>query len=120
VLGLIAQYSPIFLLRFYMASTNVYIKSGDVHDMQAPTASTFTGAWMYKASPNTTIQVVATAAATVVIEVSNDGVNAIATALGTVTLAGAGSDGFVTNAPWKYIRARATANAGLVNVIMGS
>ena len=100
-------------------STNVFVKSGRVVDILAPNASaTLTGSWMFKDAPKSAIQVVATAAATVVFDVSNDGVNACATALGTVTLAGAGSDGFSTDAPWKYVRARITANSGTVNVLM--
>ena len=100
-------------------SANVFVKSGRVTDLvPAGTASTFTGNWMYKDAPKAAIQVVATAAATVVFDVSNDGVNAIATALGTVTLAASGSDGFTTDAPWKYIRARATANAGALSIYM--
>jgi len=96
----------------------VFVRSGRILDILAPTAAaTVTGSWMFKDAPKSTIQVVATAAATVVIDASNDGVNAIATVLGTVTLAGAGSDGFTTDAPWKYIRARVTANSGTVNVI---
>jgi len=102
-----------------MASTNVWIKSGSVKDLLAPDVSaTLTGNWMYKDAPGATIQVVATAAATVVFDVSNDGINPCSTSLGTVTLASAGSDGFATNAPWKYIRARITANSGTVNVLM--
>ncbi len=98
-------------------STNVFVKSGRVLDILAPTAVTPTGSWMFKDAPKSTIQVVATAAATVIIEASNDGVNACATPLATVTLAAAGSDGFTTDAPWKYIRARVTANSGTVSVI---
>jgi len=99
-------------------SQNVFVKSGRVTDILAPNASaTFTGDWMFKDAPKSTVQVVATAAATVIFEVSNDGLNAIATPLSTVTLAGAGSDGFTTDAPWKYIRARITANSGTVNAI---
>lgn len=99
--------------------SNVFVKSGRVTDLvPAGTTSTFTGNWMYKDAPKSSIQVVATAAATVVFDVSNDGVNAVATALGTVTLAAAGSDGFTTDAPWKYIRARATANDGTVSIYM--
>lgn len=102
-------------------SQNVFVKSGRVIDMLAPTASaTLTGAWMYKDAPKTAIQVVATAAATVVFDVSNDGVNAVATPLGTVTFTAAGSDGFTTDAPWKYVRARITANSGTVNVTMSN
>jgi hypothetical protein len=99
-------------------SSNVFVKSGRVTDILPVTAGTVTGSWMFKDAPKSAIQVVATGAATVVFDVSNDGVNAIATALATVTLAAAGSDGFTTDAPWKYIRARVTANAGNVNVLM--
>lgn len=99
--------------------SNVFVKSGYVRDLLAPTvAAAVTGNWMFKDAPGSAIQVVATAAATVVFDVSNDGVNAVGTTLGTVTLAAAGSDGFVTDAPWKYIRARVTANSGTVNVTM--
>ena len=101
--------------------TNVFVKSGHTIDLlPADTSGTPTGAWMYKDAPLSTIQVVATAAATVILEVSNDGVNPVATSLGTVTLAGAGSDGFVCNASWKYIRARVTANVGTVSVTMSN
>ena len=102
-----------------MGTQNVYVKSGYVKDIiPAGSTGTPTGAWMYKDSPNSAIQAVSTTAATIVIEGSNDGVNAVATALGTITLAGAGSDGFVTSAPWKFIRARVTANTGSLNVTM--
>jgi FlaG/FlaF family flagellin (archaellin) len=100
-------------------SNNVFVKSGRVTDILAATvAATVTGSWMYKDAPKAAIQVVATAAATVEFEVSNDGVNPLATLLGTVTLVAAGSDGFTTDAPWKYIRAKVTANSGTVNVTM--
>lgn len=99
-------------------SENVFVKSGRVTDLVPAVGATgiTTGSWMFKDAPNSSVQVVATAAATVVFDVSNDGVNAVATPIGTVTLAGAGSDGFATNAAWKYIRARITANSGTVNV----
>ena len=100
-------------------SENVFVKSGRVTNLiPDETSTTLTGNWMYKDAPKSAIQVVASAAATVVFDVSNDGSNAVATLLGTVTLAAAGSDGFTTDAPWKYIRARITANSGTVNVIM--
>lgn len=100
-------------------SSNVFVKSGRVMDiLPATTEATLTGSWYFKDAPKSTIQVVATAAATVVFDVSNDGVNAVATVLGTVTLAGAGSDGFAVDAPWKYVRARVTANSGTVNAIL--
>jgi len=98
-------------------SSNVFVKSGRVLDiLPATAAATETGPWHFKDAPKSSIQVVATAAATVVLDVSNDGVNAVATPLGTITLAAAGSDGFTTDAPWKYIRARVTANSGTVSV----
>lgn len=100
-------------------SENVFVKSGRVTNLIPDgTPTTLTGNWMYKDAPKSALQVVASAAATVVFDVSNDGVNAVATALGTVTLAAAGSDGFTTDAPWKYIRARVTSNSGTVNVTM--
>jgi len=100
-------------------SENVFVKSGRVTNLIPDgTSTTLTGSWVYKDAPKSALQVVASAAATVVFDVSNDGVNAVATALGTVTLAAAGSDGFTTDAPWKYIRARITANSGTVNVTM--
>lgn len=100
-------------------TANVFVKSGYVKNLVADgTTGTPTGAWQFKDAPQSAFQVVATTAATVVIEGSNDGVNAVATALGTITLAGAGSDGFVTNAPWKFVRARVTANTGNLNITM--
>ena len=100
-------------------SENVFVKSGRVTNLIPDgTLTTLTGNWVYKDAPKSALQVVASAAATVVFDVSNDGVNAVATVLGTVTLAAAGSDGFTTDAPWKYIRARVTSNSGTVNVTM--
>ncbi len=100
-------------------SENVFVKSGRVTNLIPDgTKTTLTGNWMYKDAPKSAIQVVADKSATVVFDVSNDGVNAVATVLGTVTLAAAGSDGFTTDAPWKYIRARVTSNTGTVNVTM--
>ncbi len=60
--------------------------------------------------------------ATVIIEASNDAVNYLP--LATITLSGTGSasDGFVSDAPWAYFRARLTAISGtgaLVSVILG-
>lgn len=100
-------------------SENVFVKSGRVTNLIPDgTSTTLTGNWVYKDAPKSALQVVSTAAATVTFEVSNDGTNALATLLGTVTLAAAGSDGFTTDAPWKYIRANVTANSGTVNVTM--
>lgn len=55
---------------------------------------------------------------------SNDGVNLVETEMGEITLSGAAgisSDGFTTDAPWKYVAAKVisiTAGAKL-KVIMG-
>lgn len=80
-------------------------------------SSTGAGSW-YRRHPKMaklTFQVVhvgtsagATVGSTVVIEASNDGVNALATVLGTVALAGdtPQSDGFAIDAPWEYYRAK--------------
>lgn len=44
--------------------------------------------------------------ATVYVEASNDGINPIATTLGTITLSGASPqvDGFTSDAHWEYVR----------------
>lgn len=77
------------------------------------------GPWIAKQSPNAAVQAVVTGtgavSATVDVEVSNDGINALDTPAGTITLSGTSihSDGFTTsNAPWKYIRLNVTAIAG--------
>lgn len=88
------------------------------------TAGNTTGNPIPKNSLNATVQLIATAAATVVIEVTNDPLTAIGTnsnwiTLATVSTAGAGTDGFATNAAWNWIRARTTANAGVARIYMG-
>jgi hypothetical protein len=101
-------------------SQNVFVKSGRVTDIlpSAGTTTTATGNWYYKDAPKAAIQAVVAGTgavtATIVVEVSNDGVNAISTALGTISLSGTttSSDGFTTDAPWKYVRARITALTG--------
>lgn len=107
---------------------NVRVKSGAVLSILAATTTTATGSGMYKDSPKSAIQatVVGTGVvtATVVIDASNDNTFWCATALGTITLSGttSSSDGFTTDAPWKYIRARITAISGTgatVTVNMG-
>lgn len=63
-------------------------------------------------------------AATIVIQVSNDGSNWLT--LGTISLTlstTSSSDGFAADAPWAYIRANITALSGTgaaVTVIMGA
>lgn len=108
-------------------SETVFVRSGRVMDVLPVTTSTATGNWVYKDAPKSAFQAVITGtgaiSGTVIIEASNDGVNAVNTALGTITLSGTTSfsDGFTTDAPWKYVRARVTAISGTgatINVIM--
>lgn len=103
-------------------SSNVWQKSGTVRNMYTEpgtTSGTGTSNWLYKDSPQATYQATVSGTgavtATVVIEYSNDGINALSTVGGTITLSGTttSSDGFTTsNAPWKYHRARVTAISG--------
>lgn len=111
-----------------MAGQNVWVKSGKVMDLLQGATTTTTGDLKYKDAPQATIQATVTGTgavtATVVIEVSNDGTNVTSTPAGTITLSGTttSSDGFVTDSPWKYIRARVTAISGTgatVSVNMG-
>jgi len=97
------------------------LTSGHVMNMVPPAGVTATGTtdWVPKGSPDTAVQVTVTGtgavSATVNVECSNDGVSALATPAGTITLAGTGSasDGFVTqNASWKFIRLNVTALSG--------
>lgn len=97
---------------------NVYVRSGYVRNILTGATATDTGSWQFKDAPKVAIQanVVGSGAvsATIVIEASNDSTYALATAVGTITLSGTdnSSDGFTTDAPWKYIRARITAISG--------
>lgn len=90
--------------------------------LQSVAATTATGAWVkcyglgqtYQSTANGTAGAYS---ATVVIEVANDTTAAVATVLGTITIAGtattAASDGFTTGvAPWAWVRARVTAISG--------
>lgn len=108
---------------------NVNLKSGYVHDLMKNVTTNSTGGWKYKDSPHATFHAVLTGTgavtATITIEVSNDGVNAVSTAAGTITLNGSApqSDGFTTqHSPWKYVRAvttNVTGTGATVNVYMG-
>lgn len=86
-----------------------------------PTTTTATGAWFRRAPDiENAITFQATEAGsgavtgTVTIEVSNDGINACSTVAGTITLSGTNtaSNGFTTDAPWGYWRAKITAISG--------
>ncbi len=98
--------------------STVWIKSGKVMDLLKNATSTITGSGIYKDSPFTSFQATVTGSgavsATIVIDVSNDGLHWCSTTMGTITLSGtnSASDGFVTVAPWKFVRARVTAISG--------
>lgn len=109
-------------------SMNVWVKCGRVYNLVAENGvtTTTTGNGLYKDAPKAAIQasVAGTGAisATVAIDVSNDNTNWINA--GTITLSGTTSatDGFTTDSPWKYIRARVTAISGTgatATVLMG-
>lgn len=97
---------------------NVNLRSGYVHNVMTGKLTTGAGAWIYKDSPYSAFQATVTGTgavtATVEIEVSNDGVNIVDTVMGTITLSGttSHSDGFTSEAPWKYVRANVTAISG--------
>lgn len=82
------------------------------------TLATATGPWIATNSIYKSIQAVVsgtgTVTATVLIDVSNDGVNPLTTVAGTITLSGTtnNSDGFQMVNSWRYIRARVTAISG--------
>jgi len=108
--------------------TNVTVSSGNAVTIFTSTSAPTTSNWTFKQSPLSSFQatVVGTGAvtATVTIEASNDGLYPLSTLLGTITLSGTtfSSDGFTTNAPWKFIRANVTSISGTnatVSVIMG-
>lgn len=105
-----------------MSGSNVWIKSGTVRNLlgtnDVGVTVTGTGTWRYKDSPNATFQGVVTGTgavtATINIEYSNDGINAISTTGGTITLSGttSSSDGFTSSSPWKFVRANVTTLTG--------
>ncbi|MBT9145425.1 MAG: hypothetical protein DDT42_01296 [candidate division WS2 bacterium] len=98
---------------------NVRITSGLVRNLfgAAVTSPTIGGA-IYKDSPYASFQAsvvgTGTVTATVIIECSNNGVHWCSTPMGTISLSGttSSSDGFTTEAPWKFVRARVTAISG--------
>ena len=113
-----------------MAGSNVWVKCGKVYNLfpVGTTTTTVTGNAVYKDSPFSTFQATVTGTgavtATVIIDCSNDGTNWCSTPLGTITLSGttSSSDGFTTQAPWKFVRARVTAISGtsaIVDTLMG-
>lgn len=105
-------------------SENVFVKSGRVTDLlPSTTTGNVTGDWRYKDAPKSAIQatVVGSGAVgvTVTIQASNDATYAVATNVGVITLAGTtnASDGFTTDAPWKYLRAVTSGVSGSITSI---
>jgi hypothetical protein len=113
-----------------MAGGNVWIKCGAVRNLltEPGRTTTGTGNFVYKDSPLACFQGVVSGTgavtATINIEYSNDGINACSTVAGTISLSGTtvSSDGFTSEAPWKFVRANVTAISGTgatVQVYMG-
>jgi hypothetical protein len=110
-----------------MAGQNVWIKSGKLQNLlnnDTPVTGNVTGGWVYKDSPISSFQGIVTGSgsitATITIQVSNDGINAVNTSAGVITLSGTApqSDGFITsNAPWKYVRAVVTGATGTITQV---
>ncbi len=106
-----------------MAQSESYPLLGD-----AGATATGAGSWIRRRDAGTSFQAIVTGTgavtATIDIEASNDGVNALETAHGTITLSGTGSatDGFGSVSKWLYVRANVTALTGTgatVKVLMG-
>lgn len=107
-----------------MAQSESYPLLGDVG-----ATATGAGEWVRRRDVDSSFQAVVTGdgavSAEISIEASNDGVNALETAHGTITLSGTdvSSDGFETSSRWLYVRANVTALSGTeatVKVLMGA
>ena len=100
--------------------SQLYFGSPGVLTTAAPAATAAT----YKRSPWSTFQLTSAAAATAVVQATNDdttaaGVTSNWVTLGTIALVGAGSDGFATEAPWKWVRFNVTAATATTSCLMG-
>lgn len=101
-------------------STNVWLKCGRTFNLLPATTGNTTGNWIYKDSVYTTFQAVVSGTgavgATITIQGSNDGVNAVSTPLGTITLSGTTivSDGFSAISSWKFVRAVVSGSSGTI------
>jgi hypothetical protein len=95
-----------------------------VNGAATTTSAPATGNAIYKNALNVTFQVIAAAAATVIVEATNElatanGTNNNWVPLATITLAAAGTDGFASSAAWVWVRARVTAATQPTSVLMG-
>ena len=102
-----------------MGMNSVLIQSNKSHTLLNAVTSTGAGSSYSKPGLYSTLQAIANGSsgaysATVNVEVSNDGTNWMV--MGTITLSGtattADTDGFASNASWKYIRGNVTAISG--------
>ena len=109
-------------------SMNVWLKNGKTYNLLDAKTTTGAGTQIFKDSPYATFQVSGTTtagsgSAVVVIQVSNDATNWITAGTVTLTLGTASTtDGFTTQAPWKYVRANVTTLTGTgasVSALMG-
>lgn len=107
-----------------MARPESYPLLGDVG-----ATGTGAGEWIRRRDVASSFQAVVTGdgavTAEISIEASNDGVNALETEHGTISLSGTdvSSDGFETSSRWLYVRANVTDLSGVdatVKVLMGA
>lgn len=101
------------------------IRNMPVDGSNLSTSAVSVGDWIYKETVFTTFQLISEDAAVCSIEATNDVNTAQGNAnntvlLGTITLAAAGSDGFTTDALWRWVRANVTAAVAPTSVLMGS
>lgn len=131
------QYSPLFFIvrlnsvlgeRKKIMSMNVWVKCGKTYNLLDSKTTTGAGTAIFKDSPLATFQVsgsvtASTGAAVVLIQFSNDNTNWITGGTVTLTLGtSTTTDGFTTNAPWKYVRANVQSISGTnasVSAVMG-
>lgn len=79
---------------------------------------------VYRGNLYVSFQLISGAAATCIIEGSNEDLSAVGGAnnwvtINTITLAGAGSGGLTEASAWKYVRARVTAATTPTSVLFG-
>jgi len=99
-----------------------YPRAMPVDGANMSTSAPATGNWVPLPGIYATFQVISAAAAEVVIEVTNvdpPSAGSAAITMATITLSGAGSDGFASNAAWKWARARTVAATDVTTCLMG-
>lgn len=107
-----------------MSNVNIVIEN-KVETIVNGVASPGVQQYVRKPAPGTTFQVFVVGSGavscTILFEVSLDGSHWITPGMATVTLSGTdvATDGFASNAPWKYVRPNISAVTGTVTVLMG-